>query len=92
MNKKLEQVFIIKSYDDGIILSIYATDDAYECERIMSDVDNVCVDDERKDVPVELRKIWKDKCDSDWQYAFERECKRRGIHILELDDAVVYEY
>ena len=85
-------MFIIKSYDDGIILSIYATDDAYECERIMSDVDSVCVDDERKDVPVELRKIWKDKCDSDWQYAFERECKRRKIHILELDDAVVYEY
>ena len=46
----------------------------------------------KKDIEKEHRKIWKDKCDGEWEYAFERECKRRKILLKNVSNIVIYDY
>ena len=70
------ELFIIKDYDDGKVLSYYFTDNASKCEEMMCEVDKAQEEDETE--------IARDKFELCWQSAFENECHRQGVMVEEI--------
>ena len=78
------ELFIIKDYDSGKVLTYYFTDNADKCEEIINEVDMAQEEDDTD--------IAKDKFELCWQSAFENECHRQNIYVEEICDEQIRTY
>ena len=75
----MNELFIINDYDTKQPMMYYLTDNAYECKKVLEDIDAL---DKGEEIFITYH----------WLEIFEKECANRGIKIKPFERIAHYNY